>query len=84
MWQRFIFGVHWEHAGKRYYDELPATSKQEASEYFNEHKRSDVTLVRVELIGPDDEAVREPAHPPDRPFGPLIAHRKIDRDADAR
>lgn len=27
MWQRFIFGMHWKHGGKMYYDELPADSK---------------------------------------------------------
>ncbi len=58
MWQTFIFGVHWRHGGKMYYDELPATSKAEAEEYFVNHKRDDVALVRVDLIGPEDYRVR--------------------------
>jgi len=24
MWQTFIFGMHWRHSGKMYYDELRA------------------------------------------------------------
>lgn len=42
-----------------YYDELPAGSKEAAAEYFIDHKRDDVDLVRVEFIGPDDSGVRE-------------------------
>src|SRR5581483_1879879 len=76
MWQTFIFGVHWSHEGKMYYDELPAGSKEEAAQYFNEHKRSDVTLVRVELVGPDDPGVREVPGSPVSPFSPLKARRK--------
>ena len=67
-----------------YYDELPASSKDEAAEYFNDHKRSDVMLVRVELVGPDDSGVREYAHSPVSPFSPLKARRRLDKDQDAR
>ena len=66
-----------------YYDELQAESKAEAAEYFNDHKRSDVTLVRVELIGPDDCGLREHAHSPLSPFDPLMARRRLD-DEDVR
>jgi hypothetical protein len=66
-----------------YYDELPAGSKEEASDYFNAHKRDDVALIRVELIGPDDSAVREYAHSPISPFDPLRARRRTDTDEDA-
>jgi hypothetical protein len=58
MWQTFIFGMHWRHGGKLYYDEVPAVSKEEAEEYFINHKRDDVVLVRVELIGPEDYRFR--------------------------
>jgi len=84
MWQTFIFGMHWRHGGKMYYDELPAGSKDEAAEYFNDHKRSDVTLVRVELVGPDDSGVREYVRSPVSPFSPLKARRRLDKDEDAR
>ena len=84
MWQRFIFGVHWMHEGKMYYDELEAGSKEEAVESFNNQKRDDVTLIRVELIGPDDGGVRENAGLPVSPFGPLSARRRLDKDEDAR
>ena len=67
-----------------YYDDLPADSKDEAAEYFNYYKRDDVTLVRVELIGPDDCGVREYACSPLSPFDPLIARRRLDKDEDAR
>jgi hypothetical protein len=67
-----------------YYDELPASSKEEAAEYFIDHKRDDVALVRVELVGPDDSGVCEYAHSPISPFGPLKARRRLDRDEDAR
>ena len=67
-----------------YYDELPASSKEEAAEYFIDHKRDDVTLVRVELVGPDDSGVRECAHSPVSPFSPLRARRRLDKDEDAR
>lgn len=83
MWQTFIFGMHRKHGGKMYYDELPAGSKEEAAEYFDEHKRPDVTLVRVELAGPDDSGVREYAHSPVSPFSPLKARRRLDKDEDA-
>ena len=67
-----------------YYDELSAGSQQEAAEYFVNHKRDDVDLVRVELVGPDDGGVREPACSPVFPFGPLKARRRLDEDEDAR
>jgi hypothetical protein len=84
MWQRFIFGIHWKHEGKMYYDESPADSKEEAALYFVDHKRDDVALVRVEPIGPDDCGVREFAHSPISPFDPLKARRRLDKDEDAR
>jgi hypothetical protein len=84
MWQTFIFGMHWRHQGQMYYDELPAGSKDEAADYFTDHKRDDVDLVRVELVGPDDSGVRENAHSPVSPFSPLKARRRLDEDEDAR
>lgn len=85
MWQTFIFGMHWRHEGKMYYDELSAGSQREAADYFNEHKRDDVDLIRVELVGPDDGGVREPASsPPVSPLSPLKAHRRLDKDEDVR
>ena len=42
MWQGYIFGMHWMHGGKMYYDELYADSKEEAARYFIDHKRDDV------------------------------------------
>ena len=84
MWQTFIFGMHWSHGGKTYYDELSADSQEEAAEYFIDHKRDDVYLIRVELVGPDDSGVREYAHSPVSPFSPLMARRRLDKDEDAR
>jgi hypothetical protein len=84
MWQSYIFGMHWKHGGKMYYDELPAESKEEAAEYFIDHMRDDISLVRVELVGPNEGGVRELAHSPDRPFDPLRARRRTDKDEDAR
>ena len=84
MWQTYIFGMYWEHEGKMYYDEIPAESVDEATDYFNRHKRDDVTLVRVEVVGPDDNGVRENVRPSDLPFNPLKARRRIDKDEDAR
>ena len=84
MIERFIFGMHWKHDGKMYYDELPADSRDEAAEYFIDHKRDDVSLVRVELVGPNEGGVREYAHSPFSPFDPLRARRRLDIDEDAR
>jgi hypothetical protein len=84
MWPTFIFGIHWSHGGKLYYDELPAGSKEEAADYFIDHKRDDVLLVRVELVGPNDGGVREHAHAPVSPFSPLMARRRLDKDEDVR
>ena len=84
MWQIFIFGMHWRHGGKMYYDELPAASKEEAAEYFIDHMRDDVALVRVELVGPDEPGIREYAHLPVSPFGPLKARRRLDKAEDAK
>jgi hypothetical protein len=84
MWQTYIFGIHWSHGGKMYYDELPAGSKEEAAEYFLKHKRDDVILVRVELVGPDDSGLRQRAEPPVSPFSPLIGRQRLDADEDAR
>ena len=67
-----------------YYDELSASSQTEAAEYFIDHKRDDVDLVRVELVRPDDGGVREPASSPVSPFSPLMARRRLDKDEDAR
>jgi hypothetical protein len=84
MWQSFIFGMHWKYYGKTYYDELPAESKEDASEFFIDHMRDGVSLVRVELVGPNEGGVRELAQSPYRPFDPLKARRKMDKDEDAR
>ncbi|HTY87073.1 MAG TPA: hypothetical protein VMB80_06380 [Candidatus Acidoferrum sp.] len=84
MWQSYIFGMHWKHDGKMYYDELPAESKEAAAEYFIDHMRDDVMLVCVELVGPNEGGVREPARSPVSPFDPLKARRRTDKDEDAR
>ena len=76
--------MHWRHGGKMYYDELSAGSRKEAAEYFIDHKRDDVSLVRVELVGPDDNGVREAVQSPLSPFDPLMARRRLDNDEDAR
>lgn len=76
--------MHWKHDGKMYYDEIPAQSMDEAEEYFLDHKRDDVTLVRIEYVGPNEGGVREPAHSPYSPIGPLRASRRMDKDEDAR
>ncbi len=83
MWQNYIFGMHWKHNGKMYYDELSAESQDEAARYFIDHCRDDVSLIRVELVGPDDGGVREHAHSPVSPFDPIKAQRRLDKDEDA-
>ena len=67
-----------------YYDELTAASQEEAAGYFIDHMRDDVSLVRVELVGPDEPGTREYAHSPVSPFRPLMARRRLDKDEDAR
>jgi hypothetical protein len=67
-----------------YYDEIPAESIDEAANYFNHHKRDDVTLIKVEVVRPDDNGVREPARSPLKPFSPLKARRRMDKDEDAK
>jgi hypothetical protein len=84
MWQSYIFGMHWQHDGKMYYDELPAESKEAAAEFFIDHMRDDVALMRVELVGPNEGGVRELARSPDAPFSPLVARRKPGTDDNAR
>jgi hypothetical protein len=84
MWQTYIFGMHWKHEGRMYYDELPAESMVEAADYFIDHKRDDVTLVRIEMVGPDEPGVRQDARSPWSPFDPLMARRRLDADEDAR
>jgi hypothetical protein len=76
--------MHWRHDGMMYYDEIHADSKEEAIAYFIDHKRDDVFLVRVELVGPDEGGVREFVGWPVKPFGPLRARRRMDKDEDAR
>jgi hypothetical protein len=84
MWQSYIFGMHWKHAGQMYYDELTAESMEEAAGYFIGHKREDVALVRVVLVGPDDPGLREYARSPVSPFSPLKGRRRMDEDEDAK
>ncbi len=84
MWQNYIFGMHWKHGGKMYYDELSAESQDEAAAYFIDNCRDDVSLVRVELVGPDEGGAREFARSPISPFDPLMARRRTDIDEDAR
>jgi len=67
-----------------YYDELSAESQDEAAGYFIDNCRDDVTLVRVELVRPDDGGVRECVHSPVSPFDPMKARRRTDIDEDAR
>jgi hypothetical protein len=84
MLDMFMFHVHWKHKEKMYVDEFSASSEVEAVDYFNDNKRADVSLVRVELVGPDQGGVREFAHSPNSPFSPLMARRRLDKDEDAR
>ena len=84
MWQNYIFGMHWMHKGKMYYDELSAESQDQAAGYFIDNMRDDVSLMRVDLVGPDDGGVREFARSPVSPFAPLKARRRMDEDVDAR
>ena len=84
MWHTFLFGMHWSHQGRFYYDELSADSKVSAARYFNDHKRDDVALLRVALIGPDDCGEREYSHSPLSPFSPLKARRRMDKDEDVK
>ena len=67
-----------------YYDELSAGSMEEAAGFFIDHKRDDVSLVRIELVGPNEGGVRELARSPYSPFDPLRARRRMDIDEDAR
>lgn len=76
--------MHWMHQGRMYYDELSAESQDEAAGYFIDNMREDVSLVRVELIGPDDGGVREFARSPVSPFEPWKARRRTDADEEAR
>ena len=82
--ERFIFGMHWKHDDKMYYDEIPADSQTEAVDFFIDHKRDDIALVRVELVGPNEGGVREMVCSPASPFSPLMARRRLDADEDAR
>ena len=84
MWTTYVWGMHWKHGGKMYYDELSAGSMEEAAEYFIAHKRDDIDLMRVELVGPDEPGTREYARSPVSPFSPLKARRRLDADEDAR
>ena len=84
MQELFMYRVHWKHQDKMYLDEFAAASKVEAVDYFNDHKRPDVSLVRVELVGPDQGGSREFAHSPNSPFSPLIARRRLDKEEDVR
>lgn len=84
MNQTFKYHVHWKHDNKLYLDELSGTSVTEVVDYFNDNRQSDVLLVRVELIGPDEGGVREFAHSPNSPFSPLMARRRLDKEEDAR
>ena len=65
-----------------YYDEIPADSKEAAAEFFIDHMREDVSLIRVVFVRPNEGGVREYSRRPDSPtpFRPLVARRKIDKD----
>jgi hypothetical protein len=39
MWQNYIFGMHWKHGDKMYYDELSSESKDKAAGYFIDNCR---------------------------------------------
>ena len=84
MWQSYLYGMHWECEGRMYYDEIPAETKEGATEFFIDHKRDDVRLIRVEFVGPNEGGVREPAHSPYLPFSPLSARRNPETGEDAR
>jgi hypothetical protein len=86
MPEMFKFRVHWRYKDKVYFDEYCAASEALAAQYFNDHKRSDVSLAGVVYIGPDDGGigVQEFTPAPDSPFNPLTARRRLDKDEDAR
>jgi hypothetical protein len=52
MSETYTFGIHWMHRRALFYDELSATSTEEARDYFNRHKRDDVALIRVDQLNP--------------------------------
>jgi len=79
-----MFHAHWKHGGTLYVDEFAAASTVDAVDFFNDHKRPDVSLVRMELVGPDQGGAREFAHSPVSPFSPLMARRRLDIDDNAR
>lgn len=83
MAQLLKFRMHWTHNHTVYIDELCAPSTEAARQYFIDHKRDDVSLARVQFLGPDDGGVREPSRSPDSLFDPLKARRRLDRDEDA-
>ena len=86
MWQSYIYGMHWKHEGKMYYDEVHAESKEKAAGYFIDNMRDDVMLIRVELVGPNEGGVQEYSQQPDSPspFSPLKARRLLNKDDNAR
>jgi hypothetical protein len=86
MPESFKFRVHWMYKDKVYFDEFCAASEREAAQYFNDNKRSDVSLVRVVYLGPGDGGigVQEIVPSPDSPFTPLTARRRLDKDENAR
>ena len=84
MKEMFKYHVHWKHENKMYVDELSGASVTEVADYFNDNKRPNISLIRVELVGPDEGGVREFACSPNSPFSPLMARRRLDRDEDAR
>ena len=47
MWQSYIFGMHWKHDGKMVLRRVVGGVGKEAAGYFIDHKRDDVSLIRV-------------------------------------
>lgn len=47
-----------------FYDEVSAASTEEARKYFNQHKRDDVALIRVDFVGQSAPVTRDYAFLP--------------------
>ena len=75
--------MHLRHDNTLDQDELPAEAKAKLAQYFIDNMRDGISLVFVELVGPNEDRLPVVAHSPNSPICPLPARRKSDEDEHA-
>ena len=72
------YRIRWTAQGKEFDFDLRAANEKDARRAFEAYMLPGVGIVSIKPIEPGAAAPPIPSGPPDSPFSPLQAHRKLD------